>query len=249
MPATSPEGELGTHAAVHFSALRDLARILLGERSLTAVLHEVARLARVTIPGVDEVSITLESDATRISAFSGSLAVALDEWQYEAGFGPCVGAATSGVPIRSDDTACDDLYPSFAALARRQGVTSLLAMPLPMPSRFSGAIGLYRLRRDEPVSREAEAVAASFAVYAGVAVANAALFAQREQYVNRLVATMESRSVIDQAKGVVMSAVRCDADAAFQVLVLESNKSNRKVRDLAVDIVSSAERGDSLNLS
>jgi AmiR/NasT family two-component response regulator len=50
---------------------------------------------------------------------------------------------------------------------------------------------------------------------------------------------MESRAVIEQAKGIVMGATGCDAKAAFQVLVRQSQHENRKLRDVAEELVSS----------
>ena len=48
---------------------------------------------------------------------------------------------------------------------------------------------------------------------------------------------MESRAAIEQAKGVIMAQRRCDAQQAFHYLVLASQRSNRKLRDIAEEIV------------
>ena len=57
---------------------------------------------------------------------------------------------------------------------------------------------------------------------------------------------MESRAVIEQAKGILMAAQHCSADAAFQILVRASQNQNRKLRAIAAEIVEryqSAEAG------
>jgi hypothetical protein len=54
--------------------------------------------------------------------------------------------------------------------------------------------------------------------------------------VDGLTTAMEHRSVIEQAKGVIMHAMQCSADAAFAVLVAQSQAENRKVRDVALDL-------------
>ena len=51
-----------------------------------------------------------------------------------------------------------------------------------------------------------------------------------------------SRAVIDQAKGVLMERLACDADTAFAALREASQRMNRKVRDLARDLVANAGR-------
>ena len=48
---------------------------------------------------------------------------------------------------------------------------------------------------------------------------------------------MESRAVIEQAKGILMAAQRCSPDAAFQILVRASQNQNRKLRAIASEIV------------
>ena len=49
---------------------------------------------------------------------------------------------------------------------------------------------------------------------------------------------MEHRAVIEQAKGVIMSSIGCGPEAAFAVLVAQSQAENRKVRDIAAEIAS-----------
>jgi len=227
------------------AAFAELGRMLLGEKPLVEVLHEVCRLALGTLPGVDEVSITLvEDDRTRTAAFTGPLAVTLDERQYDAGFGPCLDAAQSGDVVRIDDTATEELYRDFAAVARRQGVTSVLAVGLPMPSRVLGGLNLYRRGGIEAFDEEVEALASAFGGYAAVALANAALLASRERHATHLQTAMASRAVIDQAKGIIMSLAACDAEQAFRLLAQQSQHRNRKLRDIAAEIVTAAERGE-----
>jgi len=226
------------------AAFAELGRMLLGDKPLVEVLHRVCLLAVAAIPGADEVSVTLvEEDHTRTAAFSGSLAATLDERQYDVGFGPCLDAAQSGDVVRIDDTAAETLYPGFAAIARRQGITSVLALGLPMPVRVLGGLNLYR-RGAGPLDAEDEALAAAFGSYAAVALANASLLASRERLAVHLQTAMASRAVIDQAKGIIMSLAACDAEEAFRLLAKQSQQKNRKLRDIAAEVVAAAERGE-----
>src|SRR4051795_11923914 len=56
-------------------------------------------------------------------------------------------------------------------------------------------------------------------------------------------AAAERRAVIEQAKGVIMATTGCDADAAFEVLVAQSHSENRKVRDIAAELMRAQRRG------
>lgn len=198
-----------------------------------------------TIPGVNQVSITFidTGDRTRTVVFSGSLAATLDERQYETGFGPGLAAAQTGGVVRVDDTAADASYPDFAAIARRAGVSGALGMGLPMPAGALAAMVLYRTSGGGPVSSEAETVAALFGAAASAPLANAAVIDGLRRRVAQLDNAMLSREVIEQAKGIVMHLGRCDADTAFRLLAKQSQRANRKLRDVAAEIVAGSVRG------
>ena len=223
------------------TACAELGAIVLG-RPLGEVLHRVAELAVACVPGADEVSVTLvEGDTARSAAFSGRLAVALDERQYEMGFGPCLDAAQTGQHLRIDDTTGDSPYPQFAALAAREGVRSTLSIGLPMPQRVLGAINVYR-SSGPPLDAEAEQLATTFAGYAAVALANAALYASTADLAQNLQTAMNGRAVIEQAKGILIGRLGCTPDEAFAHLATQSQHQNRKLRDIAVELVESTAR-------
>ncbi|NIZ90349.1 ANTAR domain-containing protein [Kineococcus rubinsiae] len=227
------------------SALRHFGGFVLGAKPFAALLHDICLLAVASIPDVDEVSIVLiEDDRTRTAVFSGSLAATLDERQYDASFGPGLDAATTGSVIRIDDTAAATRYRDFAAVARRQGVTSVLASGLSLPAHVHGGLTVYRLRGAQSFSSQTEAAAVMFGTYAAATLANAALLARRDREAINLHAAMSSRAVIDQAKGIVMGYAGCDADEAFLMLTKRSQRTNRKLRDIAAEMVAAAVRGD-----
>ncbi|NAZ83750.1 ANTAR domain-containing protein [Kineococcus sp. R8] len=224
-------------------AFAELSRIVLGQRPLTQVLLRVGELAVATIPGADEISVTLvEKGVPHTAAFTGSLAAALDERQYAAGFGPCVDAAQSGHTIRIDDVADTRTYTDFAAIAARSGVRSILSIGLPMPQQVLAAMNIYRFG-EGPLDAEAERVAQEFGRYAAVSLANASLFEHSTLLAARMQHAMESRAVIDQAKGMIMITEGVTADEAFQRLVSASQAANRKLRDIAAEMVREVETG------
>src|SRR4051794_11244270 len=81
-------------------------------------LHRIAELAKQTLGGVEDVSLTvIEGGHPRSVVFTGPLAVDLDERQYELGFGPCLDAAKSGQTIIVDTRGEDSPYREFAQVA------------------------------------------------------------------------------------------------------------------------------------
>ncbi|NHC16652.1 ANTAR domain-containing protein, partial [Motilibacter deserti] len=78
--------------------------------------------------------------------------------------------------------------------------------------------------------------------YAAVAVANATSFANARAEAEQMAQAMASRAVIEQAKGVIMATRHVTADEAFTMLIEASQRANRKLRDIALDITRSATR-------
>jgi len=158
----------------------------------------------------------------------------LDERQYQHGVGPCLDAAVTGDTVVVDVTD-DSLYPDFARSARRAGVTHSVSVGLPVPQRVVGALNLYASTPNH-LAEETIALVQAFASYAGVAVANAALYNHTAALADQMQAAMQSRSVTEQAKGILMARQGCDADEAFKSLSKLSQDSNRKLRDIAQSI-------------
>lgn len=230
------------------AAFAALGRILLGEERLDAVLQRVAEAAKQATPAAAYVSITLlDPRATgsgeprvRTVAFTSELCLELDERQYESGRGPCLDAAASGATI-AVASATDEQYPHFSRAASARGVRHVLALGLPIAQRTVGALNLYGLQ--DPFSAADVAVAESFAGVAAVAVANAALYDSTADLAENLQVAMRSRAVIEQAKGVLMAERGVGADDAFELLRVASRHTNRKLRDIAVDVVAAATAG------
>jgi GAF domain-containing protein len=218
-------------------ALAELAKIVLSDQPLGAVLTKVAVLAADVVPGIDEVSVTLiERGRPTSVAFSGQLAVSLDERQYAEGFGPCMDAAASGQTIAIDDTATDVIYPGFAAQAAREGINHTLSIPLSqITPNGVGALNLYG--RGQALDQDARDSAVLFSSYATVACANAAVYAGALDEVLQMRTAMASRATIEQAKGIIMGARRCTPDEAFDILRETSSRHNRRLRDIAQALV------------
>ncbi|MGY1710304.1 GAF and ANTAR domain-containing protein [Geodermatophilus sp. SYSU D00758] len=223
-------------------AFAELGRIPLGDLQLGQVLQRVATLAGATVPGAEQVSVTLVEDGRASSvAFTGSLAAQLDERQYDKGFGPCLDAALSGTTVVLTDLDNEQRYPDFAAVARRAGVTAAASVGMPVPSRTVGGINVYSLN-GRGLDEESVRVAEVFASYAAVAVANAGLLHSTAQLAESMRRAMDTRATIEQAKGILVARTGCTPEQTFDFLVSQSQKTNRKLRDLAAELVAEAQR-------
>ncbi|MEU8821591.1 GAF and ANTAR domain-containing protein [Actinoplanes sp. NPDC048796] len=221
-------------------AFAQLGRIKLIDTDLDGVLDTIAALAKRTVPGVAECSVTLVRDQRAFTAaFTGELALRLDESQYRSGHGPCLDASAGATTLSLPDLAAEKRWPRWVALALRHGAGSSLSIGLPVQDVVTGALNVYATT-PHAFDREAITLAETFSGYAAVALANAHLYDSTATLAQQMRAAMASRAVIEQAKGVIMAERRCTADDAFKVLVKLSQDTNHKVRDLAQILVDQA---------
>jgi GAF domain-containing protein len=224
-------------------AMAELARIDFARYDLRGVLEQIAGLARACMVGAGgEVSLTLiRGPKAYTAAFTGEPAMALDETQYDTGYGPCLDAAVSGQVQHVADMTTDTRWPDFARAATGAGIFSSLSLPLPLVTTITGALNVYSAK---PAAFDGEASedGCRFADYAAVAIANAHLYTEAATQAAQLRDAMEYRGVIEQAKGIIMADRRCTAEEAFEILRRVSNDTNRKLRDIADMLVIEATR-------
>lgn len=148
-------------------------------------------------------------------ASTGALSVLMDERQYDDGADPCLTAATSGELVHQSDAGSAGQWPLLAAAAREHGVGSSLGVPVTLPEPISAGLNLYSLLPDGFAEHDVE-LARTLAAYAAVALTTSTCTSRRSASLNHLERALESRGVIDQAKGILMAQRRCTADEAFR---------------------------------
>jgi GAF domain-containing protein len=224
-------------------AVARLATINFARSDMDDVLATVVSLARDAVPPAVEVSITLKAEGKgSTAAFTGSLAVALDEQQYGRGYGPCLDACDSGEVLSVDDATAEDRWPAFTARAVELGVLSSLSVPLPIQDAVTGALNLYAAT-PHAFDDAAVRAAATFAEYAAVAVANARSYESAATLAERMRSAARTRSVIDQAKGVLIGRHGMSAEDALDVLILVARRSDRGLGDVAAVLLAAARSG------
>jgi GAF domain-containing protein len=224
-------------------ALERLGRLSLRELSMDRLLQTVADLTKTVMPGNPEASVLLlvKDHPTTVSS-TGDLATDLDERQYERGHGPCLHAARTGEVTEIRDTRADDRWPDYTPRAVEHGNLSSLSIPLAIDpdEQVTGALNIYA-RRPAAFDEASRSVATRFAPYAAVAAGNLYAYRSARDMADNLQTALESRAVIDQAKGILMERHKLTADAAFQLLAQVSMTTNRKLRDIADHLVRTGE--------
>jgi GAF domain-containing protein len=210
-----------------WSVMEQLGRALrVPEADLPGTLDAIARTAVQTIGPAKYAGVNLYDHGTFVpQSVAGEPPLVLDVLQQETGIGPCIDAARDQVTIRVDEMATETRWPAYVERALALGVASMLCVPLYVDDQQLGSVSLYATDR-VAFSLADEYVARLFATQAALALAEARRAGQLRH-------ALSNRDVIGQAKGILMERHRITADEAFRILSGASQRSNRKLADVA----------------
>jgi|HubBroStandDraft_6_1064221.scaffolds.fasta_scaffold566362_2 hypothetical protein len=237
-PAASPADQASVEDADLRDSLAGLSRLVLpnGEQGLEAMLGSVAEFAVQAIPGANGASLTLldddRPDRPDTVVATAEIVRQVDAIQYGIGEGPCIAAVAQGRTVRSGSLSGDPAWPRFGPRAGRLGVHSALSLPLLGPHGGLGALNIYAGAKHAFDARAAR-LGEMFSVPAAVTVQNARELAHARQLAAQLEQALISRSVIDQALGILMSRSGCGSDEAFEKLRTLSQREHRKLSEVA----------------
>ena len=218
---------------------KDLHEALVSTDSVEQFLHEMAILAARLVGGDLSCGMTMRSNGRPVTvACSDPVAAKVDAIQYELDNGPCLHAMRGGRVVRIEDTTEKARWPEFERRAASHGVRSCLALPLRSEHRRIGALNLYARNASAFGAAEAQR-AAAFAENATGALTLAIRLASHAALIEQLRSSLTSRTVIDQALGIVMAREHCTQARAFAILRSASQHSNVKLRDIASAIITS----------
>jgi GAF domain-containing protein len=172
----------------------------------------------------------------RTGVFTSAEAPEIDEAQYQSGDGPCLDAFRHRRVNRIDSTLDDTRWPAFCRLAAAHGIYSTLSVPLSARGESLGALNLYADAAGAFHKTHEETVP-MFADQAAIALANAQVYWDARQLGENLTQALKSRETIDHAVGILMAAGGLSPQDGFQLLVRASQRENRKLREVAEDIV------------
>ena len=207
-------------------------------------------LRRVAVAGCELMTNCTSASVTLVAAgrpltmaASDEVATEMDQAQYDVDDGPCLTAARQERIFRIEDLAAHERWPMLRDIGCHHGVASTLSVPLLLEDAdMYGAVNLYSTAV-HGFSDDDTKLAEGFAQQASVVVANVVAYWAAFDLSRNLRAAMEHRGVIEQAKGVMMAATRCSPDEAFEMLRERSQSENRKLRDIAIEVVRSVRPG------
>jgi len=211
-----------------------VARELRTQASESATLERAVLIATEVISGCGHACVTLVHSAGRrleTPASTSEVGRRGDELQYELDEGPCLDSVWRHETTLSRDLATETRWPRWApAVVGRLGIRSMLCYQLFTTEHSYGALNLYSEDTDA-FSDEDQALGLALAAHVAVALA-----ASREIDTRGLAIT--HRTLIGQAEGILMERYGIEADQAIRALTRVSQDSNRKLFDIAREVVS-----------
>src|SRR5579863_6768843 len=168
----------------------------------------------------------------RVVAASSEAARLLELFQLQSDQGPCLDCFRSGRPVTATDLSADQRWPRFAAAAGQAGFGAVQALPMRLRDQVIGALNLFRAA---PGGFDAEVV------HVGQALADVATISllhdrsmRRSDTLNeQLQAALNSRVIIEQAKGKLAERLGIDVNQAFAILREQARHHNQRLSDLA----------------
>lgn len=215
-----------------------LADTLVGDFDVVELLVELSRTCvEVLDAGAAGLLLADQRGHLRFMAASSEKSRLLEllELQYEQG--PCLDCYHVGAPVSAADLAAEtSRWPTFAPAARKAGFSSVHALPLRLRDQTIGAMNLFHngsRRFDDADLRTAQALAdvATIGILQHRAAHRSSLIAEQLQ------AALNSRLVIEQAKGVLAERGQLDMDAAFDLLRSYARTNRAGLSDTARRIV------------
>lgn len=230
------------------AALAALTSIPLDPDDLDGQLRHVCEVTIDVVGGADAASVSLITNGhPKTLGATSDMATAADDAQYLAGAGPCLDAAQANEVVVVPDLSTEMRWPATDRMAEA-GARSSLSLPLPIQAEAIAGLNIYSTRV-AAFDEAAVQTAMEFASFAAVAVANAMTLSTAAEQAKNLQAAMEHRSVIEQAKGILIATTGRPPEEAFNLLVQQSQHENRKLREIAHEIVDGAIRGGAKGVS
>jgi GAF domain-containing protein len=219
--------------------LSDFARTLSGRYSIADVLAQLTEnvTAVLDVSGAG-VSILDEEHRLRFVTASSEALIAAEEQQEQLQQGPCIDASQLGDAVTSTDLDQEVRWPGLLPVLRSAPFRSVLAIPLVSEDRCLGSLNIY----DERTRKWSEGDVRAARILADMAVGyviNASQLEQAERTREQLQQALESRIVIEQAKGMLANANGITIDEAFGRLRRHARGSRLPLREVATAVVES----------
>jgi ANTAR domain len=205
-------------------------------------LSKLADLAVRQVPGCAAAHATIWRSGELITvAASHPDPAELIDLEMRAGTGPLTTAVRDGRPVSCRDALDEERWPWWATQALRRGLRSSIHL-VRQSASITLVLALFGVR---PGALDADGVpmAEMLARFGSTVFANSLAYGQAQRTATQLKDSVAARAVTDQAKGILMHALGCDADEALRYLRRESQRRHVKVTEVAARVIATYGQG------
>jgi GAF domain-containing protein len=184
----------------------------------------------------------------RVVASSSEDAQTMELLQLQSNEGPCLDCYQSVTQVRVPDLAAvTDRWPGFvAAVTKEGGYRSVHALPLRLRGQAIGAMNLFH-RRPGPLPEPDLALGQALADVATIAILSEREIHRSGVVIGQLQHALNSRVIIEQAKGIIANRLGLDMATAFELLRTHSRNNNERLSTVAGQIVDGHRDSSSLS--
>jgi transcriptional regulator with GAF, ATPase, and Fis domain len=223
-------------------AFVEVADTLVDDFDLMEFLHlltdRCVRLLDVSAAGL---LLTDQRGALQLVAASSEQTRLLELFQIQADQGPCLDCFRTGRPVAvADLAAASDRWPRFVVEARRAGFAAVHALPMRLRTDVIGALNLFSTDPDS-LGEHTVRLGQALADVATIGLLQARAIRRRDTLAEQLQTALNTRILIEQAKGVIAERRHLDMDESFSLLRNSARHRNRRLSDLARAVVDGSE--------
>jgi GAF domain-containing protein len=168
----------------------------------------------------------------RVVAASSEAARVLELFQLQSDEGPCLDCFRSGRPVSAADLGAGQRWPQFASAAEQAGFCAVQALPMRLRDQVIGALNLFRATAG-PFDAEVVDIGQALADVATISLLHDRSMRRTDTLNEQLQTALNSRVVIEQAKGKLAERLGIDVNAAFTLLRDQARNRNQRLSDLA----------------
>ena len=210
---------------------------LLSHYDLDEVLLDLAgRLIRLFSLAGSGVTLGRDGVLHAVMAVPSHLAP-LEVYQEQEQEGPCADAFRSGRTVAVTDLRLEERWPGYRRVAKELGMRSVVGVPMRLADQSVGALNMYHAETREWSDEDLDAARVLANMATGYLM-NASSLAKQTQLAHQLQQALDSRVVIEQAKGVLAEARGISVEAAFDRLRSHARSHNSRVQHVATAVVS-----------
>jgi GAF domain-containing protein len=223
-------------------ALDELGKLRFGDMRVEEAMHQIVQTTHA-IFNVDGAGLMLADidHHLRNAAVSDERMRHLEELQIRHQEGPCIDAFEDKELVRAEDLTQEQRWPSFRKHAVARGIGAVLASPIPYNQDAVGVVVVASEDR-HPWSAEAELALLAFTDLAALLIASMLMGEQQTELAAQLQSALNTRAIIEQAKGVLIGQQGITAHAAYAQLRAQARAERRKLAIVSAEVVRNAIR-------